>query len=200
VGVRIDPSSTNLFTLNPHSSESIDGYSSRIMWAGESAVLVSDGTNWYKVAGKTIPMAARVYLNSGQTCYQYAATQINLDTAASDNTGGLMTANVSSTHAITIARPGTYLMFGQVIFKDNNSGVFIGWIWLNAENNNLASQALSIVGSPYIWPNPGPSCFAAGRAAGDNILLGMYQTASASDTLLTGSPYTFLTVQELPSW
>jgi hypothetical protein len=107
-GVRITNGSTNLFTLNPNGSEHIQpgALASRIMWAGESAILVSDGTDWYKVAGLTIPMACRLKAAASQNLTATAFTQITLGTTDLDNTGLMATG--SST--ITIKRTGEYVL------------------------------------------------------------------------------------------
>lgn len=61
IGVRVANSYTKLLYLvgNGSPSELIDGAQTRIMWAGETAILLCDGSNWFKIAGRSIPMTIR---------------------------------------------------------------------------------------------------------------------------------------------
>lgn len=106
IGVRVANASTNLFTLNPNSTEKIQpgANTSRIMWAGESAVLVSDGTDWIKVAGLTIPMTCtceRASTNLAIT-WNSIGVYVPLDT----NTDGI--ASMYDGTGITTLRAGVY--------------------------------------------------------------------------------------------
>lgn len=67
LAVRIAPTATGLVTVAEHASETIDGAASRLMWAGESAILLTDGTNWFKIGGKTVPMTTS--LNRSSTTF-----------------------------------------------------------------------------------------------------------------------------------
>ena len=58
---------TKLVTISAAGSDKIDGSTTRIMWSNETAVLFSDGTNWYKTSGKTIPMVAGQTVNATQS-------------------------------------------------------------------------------------------------------------------------------------
>ena len=117
VRVRIDPSSTYLVTVHAHSAELIDGVTTRVMWAGEKAVLLSDGTSWFKISGLTIPMQCIMYLNANQSGVVTATdTLVAVNATEMDNTG-LMGANLASSE-ITILRPGNYLVTGAATFSD----------------------------------------------------------------------------------
>lgn len=59
---RFGPALTDLskvITLDGNASETIDGSVIRLCWAGESCILYCDGSNWFKIAGKTIPMVCK---------------------------------------------------------------------------------------------------------------------------------------------
>ncbi len=60
VGVRMSPAMTRLVTLDGNGSETIDGTPTRIMWAGESAILMCDGSNWCKVGGSSKPIGVKL--------------------------------------------------------------------------------------------------------------------------------------------
>lgn len=65
VGVRMSTALTKLVTVDGNGSETIDGSTTRILWAGESAILMCDGTGWTKVAGLSIPFYCEVTLGTG---------------------------------------------------------------------------------------------------------------------------------------
>lgn len=106
IGLRIDPSATKLFTIDGNSSETIDGSLTRIMWAGESALLYCDGSNWFKVAGKSIPMACVANRsNSDKTGIASGVrTVVEMDTKVS----GMDAMWDSGNGRIKAVRPGTY--------------------------------------------------------------------------------------------
>ena len=60
LGVRMSPALTKLVTVDGNASETLDGATTRIMWAEESAILLCDGSNWFKIGGKSVPMRARL--------------------------------------------------------------------------------------------------------------------------------------------
>jgi len=200
VGVKIDPASTQLFTLAPNGSESIDGGTGgRIMWAGESAILLSDGVNWFKIAGRTIPMHARV-LRQTTLGWQGGSLPAGVwmtlyhNVAREDNTG-LM----SDGQGITIRRPGTYLAGHAFMLNQVNSA-------------NLAGSRL--VRDAYILATPGesgasngwyPYCaatVAAAFAAGAKLTVIGFQNSNAPTDIIanTTDDRNFLFATEQPSW
>jgi hypothetical protein len=107
IGFRIDPGLTTLVTLQSNSSETIDGATTRIMWAGESAILISDGSHWFKIAGRTLAMSAELYASaSGDVPTSPAHTKVLLDTIVSNLGGMADTAN----GRFVIKRPSVYLL------------------------------------------------------------------------------------------
>lgn len=110
IGLRVVPSSTNLLTVAT-AAGNIDGVSTRIMWAGESAFLESDGTNWVKIGGRTLPMMATVAGNAATTVATAATTAITLDTSKRDNTGLMVNTGGSQ---LVIKRPGVYTVRGRI--------------------------------------------------------------------------------------
>jgi hypothetical protein len=109
IGFRMDPTLTNLVTIAQHASETIDGAAFRVMWANEFAILGSDGTNWFKIAGKSIPMSATIYIGSGSTsCNSGASVFVPMNTVSFDNTSGLMTANTVANGYVNTPRVSTW--------------------------------------------------------------------------------------------
>jgi hypothetical protein len=52
--------STQLLTLAAAGTDTIDGAAARILWAGESAILMSDGSNWTKIGGRSLQMGCQL--------------------------------------------------------------------------------------------------------------------------------------------
>lgn len=67
ISIFISPSTTKLITIDGNSSETIDGTTTRIMWAGEACTLLNNGSEWNKIAGKSIPMISTMFLKKSQT-------------------------------------------------------------------------------------------------------------------------------------
>ena len=64
ISIQITGSTTKLITIDGNASEAIDGALTRIMWANETATLLCDGSNWFKIAGKSIAMTVTLGQNS----------------------------------------------------------------------------------------------------------------------------------------
>ena len=114
IGVRVDPASAALLTLAT-TAGNIDGAATRIMWAGESAWVESDGTNWCKIAGKTIPMLCSMRQAAAQSINSGAVTAVTLDTTVIDNTG--LMADPTTNKRINIRRAGVYTVQGSASFN-----------------------------------------------------------------------------------
>lgn len=67
VSILISPSTTKLITIDGNGDETIDGAASRIMWAGETCTLLNNGSQWNKIAGKSIPMIAGIHMGANMT-------------------------------------------------------------------------------------------------------------------------------------
>jgi hypothetical protein len=120
IALSMAPGLTKLVTIAQHASETIDGTASRIMWAGETAILRTDGTNWFKLSGKSIPFAAVLQQTTTQSISgSYTQTVIKMDAQASgpaamfDGTNGVG----------NILRGGVYGLIGQgYIWRSGGAG------------------------------------------------------------------------------
>jgi hypothetical protein len=97
---------TKLVTISAAGSDKIDGSTTRIMWSNETAVLFSNGTNWYKTSGKTIPMVAGQTVNASQTISSGNVTKKTLGTPYAANCPSAM--NDTSNSSIIIQRASIY--------------------------------------------------------------------------------------------
>lgn len=198
VGVRVDPGSTNVFTLNRNTADTIDSATSRLMWAGESAVLLSDGTNWYKVAGNTKAMVCEMSSGAGQSIANNTVTKVTLDTSVVDNTG--LMADPSTNHRINVQRAGDYMLAWYVQFVQSPGAAsdYFAYVFKNGSSLRQATFTQAFV-SQF---NHGVfSGYLANLAASDYLELDCFQESGASQTLQTTSTANpILIAIEVPSW
>lgn len=64
--VRISSTATKLYTISG-ADVGIDGIASRVMWRGESAMLLREATNWTKIGGRTINFCGVLQKQSTQS-------------------------------------------------------------------------------------------------------------------------------------
>jgi hypothetical protein len=201
-GIRVAHSSTQLLTLAT-AAGLIDGASTRIMWAGESAMLESDGTNWVKIAGRTIPMQGVMALSAAQLIGTGTVTNVPLTETYIDNTA-LMCDPVTNQY-ITVQRPADYTVTARV-----------AWAALAAVSNrtitvaykNGSSSAPAAQDERYASTGGLPCIGATGVmafAAGDHCTLSAYQSSGASLDANVGTPLyygdgTLLSLTEIPAW
>lgn len=196
--IRIDPSSTKLVTVDPASSTTIDGATTRIMWAGEAATLQWNGTEWNKIAGKSIPMIAAAYLssNTANTVNGSVDTQILVDTSLFDNTGLMV--NIGA-NKITLQRPGNYLA---------SCSLAIGFATAIGIARAKVKKGATLVVEALGNAPTGSSGALAGSmpftgAAGDDMKFYYSSNSGATDPVVAGAsgePYTSFSIVETLSW
>jgi hypothetical protein len=198
IGIELTQDSTNLFTLNPHASENIrfGGNTSRIMWAQETAVFRSDGTDWFLLTGSCQPMQAAMHLGTNQTVATGVVT-ITLDTSDVDNTGLMVD---TTNHRIAIQRAGKYLPAGMVrITNLSANGTAMASIIQKGGTSITQGIGGGLSSGDFGTPTPvTPASF----AAGDLITLCSYQ-AIANETAYgstLGNGPCQLSVTEIPPW
>jgi len=104
--VAIRCSNTAGVTVAPFGTQMIDGSTTgRILFQGESAILMSDGAGWCKVGGSTIP---RTFTGKNATTVLVANTAANVTIANSaPKRAGLYQINISVDGYATSGTPGT---------------------------------------------------------------------------------------------
>jgi hypothetical protein len=201
LGVRIDPASTKLVTLGQHATDLIDGQAARVMWAGEKAVLLSDGTDWFKVAGQSVPMVCSMYASSGQTITSGSQTPIALDTAVVDNTGLMAD---TTNQRISILRPNPLTVIGSV--RWNNLSVdtarvisVMSVVQQGIGATNYTGEQSALSGSyPFVSVLSG--FLATGTSSPNYAGLSGNQLSGANQGTYGGILGSYLTVIEVPSW
>lgn len=189
LGIRIANACTKLVTLDGNASELIDGAASRVMWAGESALLLCDGVGWTKVAGKSIPMVCRMSCPSGQSLPTSAYTSIPLPTT-DINIGGMADA---ANNRIVARRAGLYNVFAQVSFQGAIASTNLAAQILANGGNVIAGSGPAAIYGVVVAPKYTISC-----AASQLLTLRGYHEFGS--TLTTGLWNTVLSLEEIVSW
>jgi hypothetical protein len=174
------------------------------MWAGESAILLCDGSNWFKIAGKSIPMTASAYRDASQSISDNTWTKINIDTAVVNNTGLML--DTTTNYRITIPRTSQYSITTQVGFQAASS--VIDEIAVLAEVNRSGSvltgtlYAYAATCTRNVGANGAPTGQQVGAlTAGDIVELACLQLSGVSQNLaLYTNVKNILTVVETPTW
>jgi len=196
IGVRMAPGLTRLVTLDGNGSETIDGALTRVMWAGESAVLISDGAGWSKIGGRSKPMICRMQLNVAQPIATGTVMKILLNNTALDNTG--LMADLTN-RQITVRRGGIYDVIALAYYNDiypvSRVGVYA------YKNGAVLFQAFHSAYNGSVFTTPW-LLRAETLAAGDILTLYTSQNSGGDMTAYGGNvgqePY--LAVVEKPQW
>ena len=203
IGIRVTPGSTKLLTLAT-AAGNIDGASTRIMWAGESALLESDGTNWVKIAGKTLPMTGMMSIPASTvTVATGTVTNVPLTVTLIDNTG--LMCNTTNTY-ITVQRGNNYQVTGRISWPSipgTGSARTITACYVNGSSSTVAAQD-----ERYAINGSFPCISAVGEialTASAYVTVSAFQQSGSTLTLTAGSSSspgagTILSLTEIPAW
>jgi len=203
IGFRMATALTKSVTLDGNGSETIDGATTRLMRAGDSANLLCDGSAWFKVAGNTIPLACRIYRTSSQGSFtNVTVIKVQLNGGAG-NSAMLDTAN----YRVLILRTAMYQLTTAVLmdgstYSGNVTNAFSRAIQ-NTNGDGITGTVMET--SKYV-----PGTVAGGPAqasivsltAGDNMTLWFHQNSGSTVTVVGASSgaYTYMTLTEIPAW
>lgn len=148
----MDSALTKLVTLDGNSSETIDGAASRVMWAGESAELWSDGVSWKKVSGKSLPMSGivRMLLATTPSIPSNTWTTVPWDSVVHDPCSLWDSVN----YCYTLKRGGLYFLQFCGSNQSTSAGVVSGVI--SRLNNTVANITPSYSSYGAAGANPAP--------------------------------------------
>jgi hypothetical protein len=208
IALRMSGALTKFVTITALTGNLIEGLVSRIMWANESAILMSDGNNWTKIGGRTRPM---IFAGENTTSTSVASgtlVAIPLNSTLQNNTG-LMNDTVSSTAVCRIRRPGLYAIGALATLE--RAGSFAGLeVQCRVLLNSLSASATGPAMLAMLPTNSNTTpttfahvAFATTRplAANDYLALSAHQSTGGTMTTRTGaSVRPNLTVTEIPSW
>ncbi len=191
IGIRMASGLTKLVTVDGNASETIDGATSRVMWAGESAILLCDGSNWFKIAGKSCPMLAVAAMVTGVSAPSGTATKINISSATLDNTG--MMVDASTNERINIKRAGEYeIVYGTGVNNAATSGAWFSRLYKNGASIHT--------GYTYYVSGGYPVCITTARltlASGDYLEQYVQQYSGSTEGNAAGIT---LAVTEIAPW
>ena len=191
-----------LVTIKQYNNETIDGTSSRILWANEAAILYCDGSNWTKVGGKTLPMVGSA--QRANSNYNIANAQtwyfVPMDTFSF---GSVPNFYDTTNGRFTIQRPGVYNISMFAYAFSVKLGYFGVGIGTNTAPNGYASSGF----------DPGSGVYnaqAASFASNYNLVVGntasltfyaQYLSSYSNTPAIYGAaaPAT-LNITEMPGW
>jgi len=197
LGVRMATGLTKLVTIDGNASETIDGAATRVMWAGESAILLCDGSNWFKVAGRSLAMCAEMYMSANMSNFTTSAeTLVTLNTAAVDNTAMMVS---TGSNQITCKRSGVYSINCAANWAMGANPALLIYGAVKISSTYVISATGNCIGSSYLALAKGLS---RSITTGDVLRLYGYHNASSGTgvTLNSGQNETMLSVIEIPSW
>lgn len=194
---------TRFVTLNSP-FQLIDGKTSRIMWAGETVTLISDGINWLKVAGRSLPLKGKATNISGagagyvQQIPSNITTSVILHNIEFDNYSKMVEIDSGNEIAgITIRRSGTYSIHGCVYWN----GV-AGWtasrVFGRIHKNGVGIAFSESNAQAGTYPTNNPSTVVE-LNVGDFLRLTAYQNSGESRPLENFATCS-LSVVEIPDW
>lgn len=186
---------TKLVTLDGNASETIDGATTRVMWAQESATLLCDGTSWTKIAGRFRPMIGVGKQTTAQSIPATTTTNLTLEAAMVD-IGSMV--NVASDN-IGIRRAGTYLVGGELTLATGQTATRI--IMLIAGSGGATVSNEVEVSSTATQPQllgSGPRSLAAAETV---VIQVWHNSAAARSTLVSAEQYQAkVMIEELVTW
>jgi len=191
IGIRVSDAMTKLVTIDGNSTEEIDGETTRVMWSGESAVLLCDGTGWSKIAGKTIPMVAVLSETaSAQAIADSTYVQLTFSSSPIDVGGMADTAN----NRITIRRGGNYRLATRVSIDTQASGAIRARVLSGATAIDYSDAITGLMPHPLVSVQP--------LSAGDNMTMEILHNAGAGvSTIVASASYApRFSLKEIPQW
>lgn len=196
LGIRMATGLTKLVTLDGNASEAIDGALTRVMWEQEAAILLCDGSNWFKIAGKARPMYCRMYRSTNQTGITTSTVvKILVNGTTQDNTGAM--ADITNSR-INIKRSALYTAIGTIMYNAPPAAKDYEALTDNSTSVGISQGAIPMYTSAgYPTPSASGSIF---LDAGDNVKLSAYHNAGTDQSSYGGSLYTWFSVAETPSW
>jgi len=199
ISVEMSGALTVLVTLDGNGSEVIDGATTRVMWAKETATLLCDGTQWTKIGGKSIPMFCKAAADS--SAQQFSSVTFRKILLASEQSDY---GSFFSNSTVTIRRTGLYSYSHCIRYNNNNATANTVHSMLYV-NGSLVFDTRSIA---YYSVNSGMLARSAGAItlnSSDTIeLYGYYSGGSfATSVLVSGSnseQATFIAIMEVLQW
>jgi hypothetical protein len=191
-------SASKLYTLDGNSSEVIDGATTRILWALETAILLCDGAAWFKVAGRTIPLLCQIKRTTNQTIADSTNTKAQCGTLIVDNLG---TQADTANNRIVVRRAGRYNAFAMCQYANMSiGGIAYQFIYVNSVDVGppaFQSNLYVATGYPVVFFSTTlPAALAVGDVVENYVAHYDNVGAPANQTLSNAG----LGILEVPQW
>lgn len=194
IRIRMADALTKLVTLDGNASETLDGSLTRILWAGESCELRSDGTNLVKVGGVTKPFTAVLSRTTNQTLTSATWTALVMNTQVS----GAAVLYDSVNGRVAIPRPGLWsVQLGAHLTSVAGSAINYLGIGLSSATPTLPYTQNPNV-STSTGSTDGTTIGTLSAVAGDYVAGAIYATGGAP--VVDASTPPFLAVAEVGPW
>jgi hypothetical protein len=191
IGLRMSTALTKIVTIDGNSSETIDGATTQLMHDGESVLLMCDGSNWFRLAGKFIPMRVSLTLSSVQSVVSDAIVPITFNSEVFD-VGEL--GDVAN-NRIVIKRSGYYTVSLYSMVPGLDSGEVQ---YTEADKNGAQLIGMSAASSASSTDLRVSRADMFVLASGDLLTMVLYHNSSAgSENLPTGINAPRLTAVEV---
>jgi len=182
---------TKLVTLDGDGSETIDGATTRVMWANEVAILLCDGTEWRKIGGKSIPMMGSIT----RTGLPQSITE-DLETKVTSNATLIDGGMTISSGMLTVRRGGIYqASIGATMNTGQVAEQLELYLKVNQNNADNYPRSGMEAGSASVFPMLSASSPIT-LAAGDEVEMYVYHNSAAARTALD----IHLAAVEQPVW
>ena len=200
IGFRMASSLTKLITLDGNGTETIDGELIRTMWARETAILMCDGTEWIKIAGKSIPFNIRLQLQDNNDALD-RAQQISSDAMTkvlhNEFLASVPSLYNTSNSTVIISREGTYNIIANTQWDASSP-----WSASRVLNRVFVNNAEALFGEMAMTSGTYLGAALPGvliLQPGDVLYHAVYQT-SGSNQYLYGNRSCYLQIIEVPIW
>lgn len=195
IGFRMASGLTKLVTLDGNGSETIDGTTTRIMWANETAVLFCNGSEWTKVFGRSVPMTARGQRDASFSATTTTVVTVPLDTVTFSNPAAIVN---TTDGRIDILRPGSYVVTAALNYENMSANTNTQ---VRIAKNGVSAAPASVSVTTGTGTYPAMSCSLLDSAvAGDYYTLDTFQTTGGSAPLFVDDHCNWLSLQEVPTW
>jgi hypothetical protein len=208
IALRMAPlaSLSKLVTIDGNGSETIDGDLTRIMWADESAVLISDGTNIQKIGGRSLPMyAGMIHASGAQAISSSVSTKVNINASVTNNTGIMVD---TTNKRINIKRKSSYQCTGFAVVCGTSNGALsanatrvLSVIYASV-NGAAVAQVAAVEGYGPLGGFPTyQSTVLLSLFAADFVELWCHHSSPNTEAVWVGNPGgSQISVIEIPQW
>lgn len=201
IAFRMSGALTKLVTLATTGGQTIDGATdgatTRVMWACETAVLESDGANWVKLSGKSIPMECQLHLSADTSYSSGAVHQILYDVVDLDNTGRM--ADLAN-NRIQILRPGNVVVDSLTYYSNLPlAGRCVAFPFKTTTVTGFSQWETA--GASGGYPTVGGSVPLLGVTASDWLIVQILNISGGNQVVVgTGNTHSFMWVREDSPW